>query len=60
MSPEGTSYHWVDERKLASDIVDGWMESPGHRDSILSGYHSAGIGMVITPEGKAYVTQNFC
>jgi uncharacterized protein YkwD len=53
-------YDWIDDDTIAQQAVDGWMDSPGHRENILSGYHSEGIGIAITPEGKVYVTQNFC
>ena len=54
------SYNWISEEEMASQIVDGWMDSPGHRENILSGFHSQGIGVYATPEGKAYATQNLC
>lgn len=33
-------------------IVDGWMQSPGHRKEILTGhYREVGIGVACTPDG---------
>lgn len=53
-----SDYYTLEE--LAIQCVSGWMESPGHRENILTGYWLAeGIGIVIAPDGKVYVTQNF-
>lgn len=52
-------YHSLDE--LASLVVDGWMDSPGHRQNIVdTSYDSEGIGVAIDSDEKVYVTQNFC
>lgn len=52
-------YHALDE--LASLVVDGWMNSPGHRRNILDGsYGKEGIGVAVSADEKVYVTQNFC
>lgn len=55
---EGHSYSDL----LASKTVNGWMESSGHRENILTPYfQSEGIGIDISAGGgKIYVTQNFC
>jgi len=58
---EITSYDWNTEEEIAKTIVDGWMNSPGHRKNILTEiYDREGIGVEITPDHKVYVTQNFC
>jgi uncharacterized protein YkwD len=37
------------------------MKSPGHRKNILTPHWGKeGIGITISPDGKEYVTQNFC
>jgi uncharacterized protein YkwD len=37
------------------------MNSRGHRKNILfSHWRSEGIGVAIAPDGKVYITQNFC
>ena len=47
--------------KLAAEIVDGWMNSPGHRENILNTrYDRAGIGVAVDAEEAVYATQNFC
>ena len=57
-----TSYNWLEnERVLASQIVNGWMNSPGHRENILgSKYDKIGIGVFIADDESVFSTQNFC
>jgi len=45
---------------LSGAMVDGWMESPGHRANMLSpSYRYIGIGVAF--DGKYYrATQDFC
>ena len=51
-------YYGVDT--IASETVEGWMNSPGHRANILTSYfQSEGIGVGIS-YNEVYVTQNFC
>ena len=51
-------YYGVDT--IATETVDGWMNSPGHRENILTPYfQSEGIG-VVESYNEVYVTQNFC
>ncbi len=44
---------------LARSTVDGWMESPGHRENILTPFTREGIGVEVTEEGEVYITENF-
>lgn len=45
---------------IAEVAVEGWMESPGHRENILRPRFSMeGIGVTYVG-GEVYVTQNFC
>jgi uncharacterized protein YkwD len=58
-----TDYDWNSAQEIARRTVDGWMNSPGHRENILVPYwQHEGIGIEI--EGgsgnKIYITQNFC
>ncbi|QPV63034.1 CAP domain-containing protein [Halosimplex litoreum] len=52
------------ETRIARGIVEGWMNSPGHRENLLRPYWSReGIGVVLDPEGgqtQVIATQNFC
>lgn len=54
-------YDWNSVQEIAQKTVDGWMHSPGHRENILLPYwRQEGIGIVIGPGNKIYITQNFC
>jgi uncharacterized protein YkwD len=56
-----TSYEWNNMDDLAESTVSGWMESPGHRQNILTQtYDREGIGIAISSDDKVYITQNFC
>ncbi|MFB5630794.1 MAG: CAP domain-containing protein [Nitrosopumilaceae archaeon] len=58
---EITSYEWNTEEDIAKITVEGWMDSPGHRENILTEvFDREGIGVEITQDHKVYVTQNFC
>ena len=51
-------YYGVDT--IATETVNGWMNSPGHRVNILtSHFQSEGIGVSISGN-QVYLTQNFC
>jgi len=49
---------------VVGDVVDGWMDSPGHRENILTEHwRCEGIGVAVVeddPATSVYVTQNFC
>ncbi len=54
-------HDWNSQDELAKSTVDGWMESSGHRDNILTKtYDLEGIGVEISSDSKVYITQNFC
>ena len=63
LNTQGDTYYSTNE-ELARGIVNGWMNSSGHRENILNAQFSEeGIGVtsVETDEGaKVYATQNFC
>ena len=55
------SYDWNTNDQIAKDVVNGWMDSPGHRANILEpNYDKEGIGVSISDDDKVLVTQNFC
>ena len=61
LNGEITSYDWSSEEEIAKTTVEGWMNSPGHRDNILTDiFDREGIGVEIMQDNKVYVTQNFC
>lgn len=46
---------------IASNTVDSWMTSQGHRENILTSYwRNEGIGVAKSSSGEVYVTQVFC
>jgi len=55
------SYNWHTEESLAQEIVDGWMNSTGHRKNILTpAYDKLGVGISIDEDNAVFATQNFC
>jgi uncharacterized protein YkwD len=55
------SHHYMSINALANQVVQGWMDSPGHRENILEGrYDRSGIGVAIGADESVYITQNFC
>lgn len=54
-------YDWNSANVISETTVKGWMNSAGHRKNILMPYwKSEGIGIAVSPDGKIYITQNFC
>lgn len=44
----------------AASVMDGWMNSPGHKANILNcGYTEIGVGLAKSSSGTRYWTQNF-
>lgn len=59
INSRGRNYMTIEE--LAIRIVEDWMNSPGHRENIMTDtYDREGIGVVIGAEESVWVTQNFC
>lgn len=52
------------ETEIAERTVEGWLESPGHRENLLAPHwRREGVGVVVTADAgrvEVYVTQNFC
>ncbi len=54
-------YDWNSLDRIAETTVQGWMKSSGHRKNILTpNWRNEGIGVVISPDDKVYITENFC
>jgi uncharacterized protein YkwD len=54
-------YDWNSMEEIADSTVEGWMNSPGHRQNILTPHwQREGIGIFVAPDDKVYITQNFC
>lgn len=46
---------------LADRAVEGWLNSPAHRENLLDGdWRREGVGVATASDGAIYVTQNFC
>ena len=53
-------FQWDSDWKLGKAAVISWMNSPGHRQNILTpGWQHIGVGVVKNKRGKIYLTQNF-
>ena len=51
---------WYGAERLAEEIMEGWMDSPGHRQNIMDpNYDRIGVGVAISGS-VVYATQNFC
>jgi len=59
LTGEVFEYRFNSLEELAQGTVDGWMDSPGHRENILTPFSREGIGIIITDEGEVYITENF-
>jgi len=56
-----TNREWYSSDEIAENAVNGWMNSPGHRQNILTSYwKNEGIGVAVSSDGKVLATQNFC
>jgi len=54
-------HDWNSQSEIAESTVQGWMNSPGHRENILTReYNKEGIGISISSDDKVYITENFC
>ena len=54
------SFSEEDAESVAESIVDGWIDSPGHRQNLLGNYDEQGIGVDIRDDGQVRATQMFC
>lgn len=46
--------------RTPAEVMDGWMNSDGHRDNLLTCSHQAiGVGLAFDPNGRPYWTQVF-
>jgi len=55
------SYDWNSQSEIAQSTVEGWMNSPGHRENILTAaYDKEGIGVAISSDDRVYITEDFC
>ena len=53
-------FRWSNDRELGKAAVITWMNSPGHRENMLSAeWRHIGIGVAESKRGQAYLTQCF-
>jgi len=53
--------HYQTMEEIARTTVEGWMNSPGHRENILTyDYTSEGIGVAVSEKGEVLITEDFC
>jgi len=43
----------------AESVMEGWLNSPGHRDNIIGNFTHIGIAAIKNPQGVYYYTQLF-
>lgn len=48
-----------DPEKVATQLVQQWINSPGHRSNMLSQWGTMGAGVICTAQGECYGTQIF-
>jgi uncharacterized protein YkwD len=59
-APENIYYYGAEAKDFAKRAVNNWMDSPLHRENILTAQlRNEGIGVAIGEHGM-YATQNFC
>ena len=59
-SSDEVSRHETPEQ-LAEGLVEQWMNSPPHREAMLSdSWDRGGVGVYLTDDGQVFATHNFC
>lgn len=55
-------YNWLTEDQVSEVIVEGWMNSEGHRKNMLNPFlQTQGLGASINPDtNEVFVTENLC
>lgn len=57
---KASSASYLRQNTTASKIMDGWMNSPGHKANILNNaYGKIGIGVTLSTDGFSHATQEF-
>ncbi len=62
MIPDGYEAQGLtSEAEVAEAFVEGWMESDGHRENLLTPeYRTHGVGVYIGEDGEVFATHKFC
>ncbi|GAB6880133.1 hypothetical protein JCM17823_24070 [Halorubrum gandharaense] len=57
----GETYDTDDEAEIAAALVAAWLESPDHRENLLSEkWSEQSVGISVDAEGAVYATHHFC
>ena len=56
---ENVAYDSRDGSQLASQVVQGWISSAGHRQNLEGAFTRAGVGVARRADGTRYFTQIF-
>jgi uncharacterized protein YkwD len=56
---ENVAYDSRTGPRLAELVVQGWIESPEHRENLDGAFDLTGIGVAVAPNGWHYFTQIF-
>jgi uncharacterized protein YkwD len=56
---ENVAYDSRTGPRLAALVVQGWIDSAGHRANLEGGYDLTGIGVAVARDGRRYFTQIF-
>lgn len=60
-SDDGVGDRYTTAEEIADGLVEQWMNSPPHREAILTeSWDSGGVGVTITADGQVFATHNFC
>ena len=58
---EVPTVHLSDEREVAEHLVRAWMNSEGHRETLLTeDWERIGVGVAVTEDDEVLATQAFC
>jgi len=61
LTGEVTGYVFNSINNISYEVVNGWMNSPGHRQNILTPFFlREGIGVYVDSDGEIYITEDFC
>lgn len=59
--PGGENIYYSPNGALADHVVRSWLNSDGHRETMLrERFDRQGIGVVFGEDGAVWVTQTFC
>jgi uncharacterized protein YkwD len=57
---QSSSYSYLRQNTTAEKIMNGWMNSPGHRANILKdSFGRIGVGVTASTDGLIHATQEF-